>query len=79
MKDRASPTVQVGQVWIDNDKRHPNRAVRVDRLEGDYAYATCGYLQDRVFVAFNRTTRIALSRFRPISTGYRLHTVPVEP
>jgi hypothetical protein len=38
--------VEVGQIWIDNDKRNPQREVEV--------------------------SWIALSRFRPTSTRYRL-------
>lgn len=66
--------VAVGQVWRDNDKRvAANRAVHVDRIDGDYAQCTVGRLQPGgAFVAANRKAHIRLSRFRPTSTGYVL-------
>lgn len=66
--------VKPGQVWADNDWRSEGRTVRVDEIHGDYARCTVltaaggGAYGDR----WRRTTRIALKRFKPTSTGYRL-------
>lgn len=70
------PEVTPGQLWIDNDTRtrhwaHANRYVLVDEIEGDKA--KCRTWSDQVGgVAEARKTRIAVRRFRPNSTGYRL-------
>ncbi len=64
--------VAVGQVWRDNDKRSVNRAVRVDRIDGEYAQCTVGHLLDGTFMAGNRKAHIRVTRFRPVSTGYAL-------
>ncbi len=70
--------VKVGQVWIDNDARLlGRRRVRIDHIElyknekgGGYAY--CTVISDYNGPC-NRPTRIRLDRFKPTSTGYRLH------
>lgn len=53
--------VKVGQLWQSCDKRDPYRRVTVERIEGAYAY-----------VRWARLSRIKLTSFRPISTGYKL-------
>lgn len=58
-----TPTVRPGQVWADLDKRSPGRTVRVDRVDGEYAYVTDSN---------GRRTRIRISRMRPASNGYKL-------
>ena len=55
-------TVSVGQTWKDNDPRCPGRYLRVLSIEGDYAICSV--------VNTVRKTRVALSRFKPGSTGY---------
>lgn len=78
--------VKIGQIWADNDKRAKGRHVRVDRIEGDYAFCTIvidradtepdgGRYRERRphdWIAIGRPTRIKLTRFKPNSTGYRL-------
>jgi hypothetical protein len=72
----ATPTVEVGQIWIDNDSRYrgePLRRVRVVSVaEGDAALVeNC---------ATGRRSIIAFKRFKPTASGYRLETTapPVE-
>lgn len=67
-----TPEVRVGQTWQDNDKRmqRPARFVRVTAIDGDKAVCEAWYDQPG---ATSRTTRISLSRFKPNTTGYRLH------
>ncbi|MFI7468183.1 DUF6354 family protein [Nonomuraea sp. NPDC049646] len=67
------PSVRVGQVWADNDKRSEGRRIRV--LEVDATHATVTPVDVRGMVdsrTQQRRTRIRLDRFRPTSTGYRL-------
>lgn len=83
MTTTPAPPVEPGQVWADNDPRSDGRTVRVDRI--DDGKAVCTVLTNRTHAqreldrgtgwstdSRGRTTRIALSRFRPTSTGYRL-------
>ena len=71
----TTPTVRVGQVWADNDKRSHGRRVRVVELDGTHAIVTQvdirGVVDSR---RRERRTRIRLDRFKPTSTGYRLVT-----
>ena len=69
--------VKVGQVWKDNDKRGPQRYIRVVSIEGDKA--TCARVMfgtpgEFVDSPVKVKTKIALRRFRPTSTGYVLVT-----
>ena len=75
--------VRVGQVWADNDKRHPGRYVQIAELPsqlyysvGDgYRVAVCRLVvrrSDGAWEPTGRVTRIRLDRFRPTATGYRL-------
>lgn len=76
------PDVRPGQVWADNDPRSEGRTLRVERIEGTKAVCTVltnmtpsqADLRRGVLVTDMRgkTTRIALARFRPTRTGYRL-------
>lgn len=67
----ANMTVQVGQVWEDTDSRmvkskgHPRRVRVVSIGNADAVVEN---------VITGRRTLIALKRFRPTSTGYRLVT-----
>jgi hypothetical protein len=84
------PTVRVGQVWADNDKRGYGRHVRVVAIEpavpGDrYTRAVPARAVVELVKARKnwpdtkpgRRTRIKIDRFRPTSTGYCLiHDVP---
>jgi hypothetical protein len=66
-----TPDVRVGQIWQDNDPRvTPARFLRVTAINGDKA--TCEAWYDKPG-SQARTVRISLARFRPTSTGYRLH------
>lgn len=82
--DLAKETVKVGDVWADNDPRVAGRTIRVDRIEGEYAYCTILTNDDETQQALDnpkgrsrrrdnrsRPTRIKLARFKPTSTGYR--------
>lgn len=60
--------VQPGQTWIDNDKRSKGRRIRIVSVDARYAYG-CTIREDDTVI---RETRIALERFKPNSTGYRL-------
>lgn len=62
-------TVQVGQIWIDNDIRYRNdapRRLRIERVGDDYAMVRN--------VETNRIGKISLERFKANSTGYRLES-----
>lgn len=76
--------VKVGSVWADNDPRVAGRTIRVDRIEGEYAYCTILTNDDDTQRSIDnppawwrgrdnrgRPTRIKLARFKPTSTGYR--------
>lgn len=82
----TGPTpVRIGQIWQDNDPRHQEgsrwsaRFVQVFTLVDGYAecYAVDadGKLTERDDKRYRNGTprRIRLDRFRPTSTGYRLH------
>lgn len=62
------PDVRPGQVWADNDRRSSHRRLAVievtDLGDGPRALVENTVTGDR--------TRIAVRRFRPTSTGYRL-------
>ena len=67
--EKPLPDVRSGQIWKDNDKRVTwERRLRVLRVEGRFAFC------ERIFkgVVAKGETRIALTRFRPTSTGYAL-------
>ncbi len=60
--------VEVGQVWADNDWRSTGRTVMVMEVQGDKAICAVAWPGHKV----RKRTTIALRRFRPSSTGYRL-------
>lgn len=70
--DTAIPKVEVkvGQVWRDWDSRSRDsetpRLVVIEKIEGDHAICFLKGAQES-----KRRTKIKLSRFRPISTGYK--------
>lgn len=64
--------VKVGQVWADNDKRSAGRHVRVIAIEVTLKQAVVRRCNSAGGLIGARVTRIALRRFRPTSTGYRL-------
>ena len=84
------PDVRPGQVWADNDPRAAGRRIRVASLDGDYANCTVvqdridpepphsrpgrGIERPPGHSNVGRPTRIAIERFRPTSSGYRLVT-----
>lgn len=60
-----NPTVvRPGQIWQDNDMRRKQRQIRIETVSGDYVL-----VQN---LATKRVTRVRLSRFRPVNTGYKL-------
>lgn len=66
MTDITNPhNVKVGQIWADNDKRLNGRRIKV--LEVGDTHATVASP-----TGIGPHTKIRLTRFRPISTGYRL-------
>lgn len=67
-KKHPREKVEVGQIWESVDARDLGRQIRVDRIEGGYAYCTpyIGAHPDP------RKTRIRLDRMYPHSTGFRL-------
>ena len=68
----ALPDVNTGQVWADNDQRSAGRTLRVDAVDGDRAVCTVLTVATDSTAKPGRQVRIALTRFRPTSTGYRL-------
>lgn len=66
--------VVVGQVWRDKDWRQTKRTIRVEHIDGGYAF--CRVLTDvhgqAVRVENYKLRRILLRRFKPTSTGYEL-------
>jgi hypothetical protein len=79
--------VRVNQVWADNDKRAAGRLVRVVEISGRYAMVElvgqrgrpASRHEDKQVAKPGRRTRIQLDRFRPTTTGYRLHTEAPPP
>lgn len=75
-----APEVRVGQVWADNDKRSVGRRVRILELPPPEPCKSARALVVQCDCAGRairtngreRRTRIAINRFRPTSTGYRL-------
>lgn len=76
-------TVKPGQIWADNDERCMGRTLRVDRIEDGKAVCTVLTNSNPVQAELDRgerrtqdtrgrVTRISVTRFRPVSTGYRL-------
>jgi len=60
--------VRSGQLWQDNDVRFRDnpRIISIESISGDGKYATCRNVQT------GKITRIAVDRFKPTSTGYKL-------
>lgn len=71
------PDVKCGQVWADNDWRSEGRTLLVLAIR-DNGKALCRVLSDRnnrpkgARTQAGRETLIAIRRFKPTSTGYRL-------
>lgn len=80
-----APTVRVGQVWADNDKRSAGRHLLVVAIEPARP-ATVGTVPAKAVVeqcdaagtvhrdgtGRAKRTRVRLDRLKPTSTGYRL-------
>jgi hypothetical protein len=66
--ETQAPKVEVGQVWLDCDRRYPNRRLKIVAI-------ACG-----AAVVENldtgRKTRVKLRRFEERSNGYRLAPPP---
>lgn len=56
--------VKVGQIWADNDPRVPVRELEVIGIDCRFAYVRN--------TETGKPSRIALNRFKPTKTGYRL-------
>lgn len=76
-------TVAAGQVWADNDKRGAGRTLRVERVEGMYAYCEVLTIAGGIPAkppfpgAKTRLSRIMIQRMVPNSSGYYLlHEAP---
>ncbi|MCI4659661.1 hypothetical protein [Cryobacterium zhongshanensis] len=69
----GTAAVKVGQIWADNDVRSKPRTIRVVEIIGEKALVE---VVTPAAAAVNKgaRTRVALKRFRPIATGYRLVT-----
>ena len=79
MPDRI--TVRAGQIWADNDKRSAGRHVRIVETSPMYAIVEPVAYNPGTRAAVDlpgRKTRIALRRFHPTSTGYRLVAGPLR-
>lgn len=65
-------TVEVGQLWVDNDPRLAQegrkRYIRVNGIEHGKALCQAWYDEAAAKV---RPVRIRLDRFKPVATGYR--------
>jgi hypothetical protein len=87
MRKRTLPDVRPGQVWADNDPRSAGRTLRIVEVQGigDSARARAEILTNtshaqRLVDAKSpyardmrgKSTRIAVLRFKPNRTGYRL-------
>lgn len=73
-----TPTVCVGQVWEDCDKRSAGRRIIVIKV-GDTHAIVEPYPPVAQGARPPRRTRIRLTRFRPTSNGYRFVRGPEEP
>jgi hypothetical protein len=58
------PRVKVGQIWKDNDPRQNTRTVTILEVHPGYAVVSSS--------TSARRTRVSLTRFKPVQTGYRL-------
>lgn len=56
--------VKVGQIWKDNDKRHPTRLVEIVSISSDKASV--------INPETGKKSKIRLDRFKPNATGYIL-------
>jgi hypothetical protein len=78
--DEQLPDVRPQQVWADNDARSAGRTLRVDAIDGQQAVCTVLTTAAGAIGTPGRSVRIAVRRFRPTSTGYRLLTdSPAQP
>lgn len=70
--------VKVGQVWADNDPRTTGRRFEIVEVGDGWAKGKVLSVERNVSKKMvGRTTReIALRRFRPTATGYRLVSNP---
>lgn len=66
----SKAAVKVGQVWKDRDWRVKDRFLRVVFI--DSTHATMQRCNQHGASLTHNTTRVALKRFRPTSTGYDL-------
>lgn len=67
-----TPEVKVGQVWKDNDKRGPDRYLKILQLiPGERVLVRECNKNGSMFIGV-RHTEISIRRLRPTSTGYRL-------
>jgi hypothetical protein len=69
----AAPTatVKVGQIWADNDPRSTPRTIKVIEIVDEKAVVEV-VVPAASAVNAGARTRVALKRFRPTTTGYRL-------
>lgn len=78
-----TPTVRPGQVWADNNRRAKGRTLRVERVTGGLVRCRVLTNADTIQKLLDRgapnvrdqrgeTISVALVRFRPTATGFRL-------
>ncbi|WP_137726494.1 hypothetical protein [Prescottella subtropica] len=68
-----TPAPAAGQVWADNDPRVHGRTIAVDAIDGDKAICTVLVpAYDNPNGRSGHAVKIAVRRFKPTSTGYRL-------
>jgi hypothetical protein len=66
-----SSNVQVGQIWVDNDKRRVGRKLKIKSLKGKQV--DCEVISKSPFTKNGKKfVRIKLERFRPWANGYSL-------
>ncbi|WP_420878969.1 hypothetical protein [Rhodococcus sp. (in: high G+C Gram-positive bacteria)] len=71
--DAAAVPPAPGQVWADNDPRSHGRTIAVDAIAGDKAVCTVlAPAYDNPNGRCGHTVKIAVRRFKPTPTGYRL-------
>lgn len=75
MTEKTQPDVRPGQVWADNDARVGTRLLRVEALTWKRGVPSVECVRVHPFThcqVSERRTTIAVRRFKPTSTGYRL-------
>lgn len=77
----VQPKVRTGQVWADNDPRSAGRLIKVTEVDATHAaVVNCDSRgEPNPSVLRARRGRIALTRFKATSTGYRIYQDVEDP